>query len=229
MEPILELKNVNYSYQNKYQVIPAVREINVSFSEGKLYAIIGKSGSGKSTLLSLMAGLTLPTDGHVRYKGTPTDSFNLDQYRRENVAVIYQSFNLFPLMTCLENVCYPLELMGKSLKVAAAIASEYIEKVGLTESVHRRFPNMLSGGEQQRIAIARALASGARVILADEPTGNLDVATGKRVVQLLYNLVHQEKYTVIMVTHDTSITEIADVVMQMSDGQLDPEHVMAQG
>jgi ABC-type lipoprotein export system ATPase subunit len=218
---ILELENVNYSYQNKYQIIRAVKNIDVSFSEGKLYAIIGKSGSGKSTLLSLMGGLSLPTDGHVFYKGVPTDSFDLDQYRRENVAVIYQSFNLFPLMTCLENVCYPLELRGKSPKDAAAIASEYIEKVGLTESVHRRFPNMISGGEQQRIAIARALAGGARVILADEPTGNLDVATGKRVVRILYDLVHKEKYTVILVTHDTSITDIADVVMQMSDGQLD--------
>ena len=128
MESILELERVSYSYQNKYQTVSAVRNVNVSFSGGKLSAIIGKSGSGKSTLLSLMAGLALPTRGHVRYKGTATDKVDLDQYRRENVAVIYQSFNLFPLMTCLENVCYPLELRGKSPKDAAAVASEYISR-----------------------------------------------------------------------------------------------------
>ena len=220
MEPILELERVSFSYQNKYQTVSAVRNVNVAFSEGTLYAIIGKSGSGKSTLLSLMAGLALPTRGHVRYKGTATDSVDLDQYRRENVAVIYQSFNLFPLMTCLENVCYPMELRGSSPKEAAAVASEYIARVSLPESVHRRFPNMISGGEQQRIAIARALTSGAGVILADEPTGNLDVANGEMVVQILSDLAHKDNYTVILVTHDISIVESADVVFQMSDGQL---------
>ena len=220
MEPILELERVSFSYQNKYQTVSAVRNVNVSFSEGSLYAIIGKSGSGKTTLLSIMAGLALPTRGHVRYMGTATDEVDLDKYRRENVAVIYQSFNLFPLMTCLENVCYPMELRGSSPKDAAAVAAEYIAKVSLPESVHRRFPNMISGGEQQRIAIARALTSGARVILADEPTGNLDVANGEMVVQILSDLAHKEGYTVILVTHDVSIVEDADVVYQMSDGQL---------
>lgn len=220
MEPILELERVSFSYQNKYQTVSAVRNVNVTFSEGTLYAIIGKSGSGKTTLLSIMAGLALPTRGHVRYMGTATDEVDLDKYRRENVAVIYQSFNLFPLMTCLENVCYPMELRGSSPKEAAAVASEYIAKVSLPESVHRRFPNMISGGEQQRIAIARALTSGARVILADEPTGNLDVANGEMVVQILSDLAHKEGYTVILVTHDVSIVEDADVVYQMSDGQL---------
>ncbi len=220
MNPIIEIENVTYSYQNKYQSIPAIREVTTSFEKGKLYAIIGKSGSGKSTLLSLMAGLALPEAGEIRFQGVPTDSFDLDQYRREKVAVIYQSFNLFPLMTSLENVCYPLELKGYSPKEAAVIAAEYIKKVDLPESVHKRFPNMLSGGEQQRIAIARSLASGAQVILADEPTGNLDLATGKRIVKLLSDLVHKDQYTVIIVTHDSSIAEIADEVLQMADGRL---------
>jgi putative ABC transport system ATP-binding protein len=176
VEPILELERVSFSYQNKYQTVSAVRNVNVSFLEGTLYAIIGKSGSGKTTLLSIMAGLALPTRGHVRYMGTATDEVDLDKYRRENVAVIYQSFNLFPLMTCLENVCYPMELCGSSPKDAAAAASEYIAKVSLPESVHRRFPNMTTGGEQPRIAIPRAMPSAARVHLADAPTGHLDVA-----------------------------------------------------
>jgi putative ABC transport system ATP-binding protein len=136
--------------------------------------------------------------------------------------VVYQSFNLFPLMTCLENVCFPLELLGKSPKDAAVIAKEYIQHVNLPESVGKRFPNMISGGEKQRVGIARALASGAKIILADEPTGNLDVANGEKIVQLLCDLAHNDNYTVIIVTHDMSITQVVDDVLQMSDGYLLP-------
>lgn len=221
-EPILKLDNVCYQYRNKYNAVDAVKEVSAEFYEGKMYAIIGKSGSGKSTLLSLMAGLAIPTDGQVIYRGIATDSVDLDKYRRENVAVVYQSFNLFPLMTCLENVCFPLELLGKRPKEAALIAKEYIGHVNLPDSVYKRFPNMISGGEKQRVAIARALASGAKVILADEPTGNLDIANGEKIVQLLKDLAHKDNYTVIVVTHDMSITQTVDEVMQMTDGYLLP-------
>ncbi len=221
-EPILKLDNVSYQYSNHYQSVDAVKGVNVDFHEGKMYAIIGKSGSGKSTLLSLMAGLTLPTDGQVIYRGTPTDKVDLDKYRRQNVAVVYQSFNLFPLMTCLENVCFPLELLGKTPKEAAVIAREQIAHVNLPETVYKRFPNMISGGEKQRVAIARALASGAKIILADEPTGNLDVANGEKIVELLWHLAHDDNYLVIIVTHDLGITKVADEVMQMTDGYLKP-------
>jgi len=226
-EPILKLDNVSYQYRNQYQAVDAVKGVNAEFYEGKMYAIIGKSGSGKSTLLSLMAGLALPSEGQVVYRGTATDSVDLDKYRRQNVAVVYQSFNLFPLMTCLENVCFPLELMGKKPKEAAVTAKEYIEHVNLPDSVYKRFPNMISGGEKQRVGIARALASGAKVILADEPTGNLDIANGEKIVQLLRDLAHEDNYTVIVVTHDMSITQLADEVMQMSDGYLLP--LVAEG
>ena len=221
-EPILRLNKVCYQYSNNYQSVDAVKEVSVDFHEGKVYAVIGKSGSGKSTLLSLMAGLTLPTNGQVIYRGTPTDKVNLDRYRRENVTVVYQSFNLFPLMTCLENVCFPLELLGKSPKEAALIAREQIAHVNLPETVYKRFPNMISGGEKQRVAIARALASGAKIILADEPTGNLDVANGEKIVDLLWHLAHDDNYLVIIVTHDLGITKVADEVMQMTDGYLKP-------
>ncbi|MEN6580270.1 MAG: ABC transporter ATP-binding protein [Anaerolineaceae bacterium] len=221
-EPILRLDKVSYQYRNNYQSVDAVKDASANFFEGKLYAIIGKSGSGKSTLLSVMAGLALPTKGQVIYRGIPTDEVNLDKYRRENVTVVYQSFNLFPLMTCLENVCFPLELLGKTPKEASVIAKEQIAHVNLPETVYKRFPNMISGGEKQRVAIARALASGAKVILADEPTGNLDVANGEKIVELLWHLAHDENYLVIIVTHDLGITKIADEVMQMSDGYLKP-------
>ncbi|MEN6531750.1 MAG: ABC transporter ATP-binding protein, partial [Anaerolineaceae bacterium] len=214
-EPILRLDKVSYQYRNNYQSVDAVKDASANFFEGKLYAIIGKSGSGKSTLLSVMAGLALPTKGQVIYRGIPTDEVNLDKYRRENVTVVYQSFNLFPLMTCLENVCFPLELLGKTPKEASVIAKEQIAHVNLPETVYKRFPNMISGGEKQRVAIARALASGAKVILADEPTGNLDVANGEKIVELLWHLAHDENYLVIIVTHDLGITKIADEVMQM--------------
>jgi len=226
-EPILRLDNVCYQYRNKYQSVDAVKDATAEFHEGKTYAIIGKSGSGKSTLLSLIAGLALPTDGQVLYRGVPTDEFDLNKYRRENVAVVYQSFNLFPLMTCLENVCFPLELLGKNPKEASVIAKQFIEHVNLPETVGKRFPNMISGGEKQRVAIARALASGAKIILADEPTGNLDVANGEKIVQLLKDLAHVDNYTVIIVTHDMSITQVVDEVMQMSDGYLLP--LVAEG
>jgi len=221
-KPILRLDKVSYQYRNNYQSVDAVKDASADFFEGKLYAIIGKSGSGKSTLLSVMAGLALPTKGQVIYRGIPTDEVNLDKYRRENVTVVYQSFNLFPLMTCLENVCFPLELLGKTPKEASVIAREQIAHVNLPETVYKRFPNMISGGEKQRVAIARALASGAKVILADEPTGNLDVANGEKIVELLWHLAHDENYLVIIVTHDLGITRVADEVLQMSDGYLKP-------
>jgi putative ABC transport system ATP-binding protein len=221
-KPILRLDKVSYQYRNNYQSVDAVKDASADFFEGKLYAIIGKSGSGKSTLLSVMAGLALPTKGQVIYRGIPTDEVNLDKYRRENVTVVYQSFNLFPLMTCLENVCFPLELLGKTPKEASVIAKEQIAHVNLPETVYKRFPNMISGGEKQRVAIARALASGAKVMVADEPTGNLDVANGEKIVELLWHLAHDENYLVIIVTHDLGITKIADEVMQMTDGYLMP-------
>lgn len=221
-EPILKLEKVSYQYRNQYTAVDAVKDVSTEFYEGKMYAIIGKSGSGKSTLLSLMAGLALPSEGRVVYRGTATDSVDLDKYRRENVAVVYQSFNLFPLMTCLENVCFPLELLGMKPKEAAITAKEFIEHVNLPDSVYKRFPNMISGGEKQRVGIARALASGAKVILADEPTGNLDIANGEKIVQLLRDLAHKDNYTVIIVTHDMSITQVVDEVMRMSDGYFLP-------
>lgn len=217
---ILEMKSVSYIYKSKYQSVEAVKNVSFSFEQGKVYAIIGKSGSGKTTLLSMMAGLALPAKGDILYHGESIRSQKLEAYRRDKVAVIYQTFNLFPLMTVLENVIYPLELKGMKYAEAKAIAEKHIQSVGLEEQHYKRFPNMLSGGERQRVAIARALATGSKLLLADEPTGNLDVTNGDVVVKLLTDLAHQDNLAVVIVTHDLAIANKADVVLHMQDGAL---------
>ena len=167
---ILELKDVRYTYRTQYQQVQALKGISCSFEEGKLYAIMGKSGSGKTTLLSLMAGLDLPSEGEVLCQGVSTARMDLERYRREQAAVIYQSFRLFPLLTVAENVMFPMELRGVKPRAARARAAELIRRVSLPEAVLDRYPTMLSGGEQQRVAIARALGMETKLLFADEPT-----------------------------------------------------------
>ena len=144
----------------------------------------------------------------------------MDKYRRDNVSLIYQDFNLFPLLTVLENVMYPLQLKGQKKKDIRHLAVEKLAMTGLDESYHKRYPSMLSGGEQQRVAIARALVTGATILLADEPTGNLDTENGDNIVSILKSLAHSEGYCVIVVTHDLDIASVADEVLQLKDGKL---------
>lgn len=216
----LTAENVTYIYQGKYQKVEALKEVSCTFEEGKLYAVIGQSGSGKSTLLSILAGLGKPVRGRVLADGEDISQIGYERHRRENVSVIYQAFCLFSALTVLENVMYPMEITGKKKKEAREKAEELLRKVGLDKNLHRKFPAMLSGGEQQRAAIARALASEARTILADEPTGNLDSENGKIVLDILKTLVRQENYCVVIVTHDLDIAAQADVVYVMKDGRL---------
>lgn len=215
----ISLKNVSYSYKGKFQTVKAVNGVSYDFEAGKCYAIIGKSGSGKTTLLSLMAGLDLPTEGEVLVNGKPTAEWNRNQMRRDEVSVIYQNYNLFPLLTVQENIRYPLDLKGMPRKEAVALAKEVRGRVELPESYDKRLPAHLSGGEQQRVAIARTLAQGCKIILADEPTGNLDTATTMNVVEILRSLAHNDGCTVIIVTHDPAVAELSDVVLQMRDGK----------
>ena len=218
---ILSLDNVSYCYKNSPR--PAVADASCDFEEGTLYALIGPSGSGKSTLLSLLAGLDLPTSGDVLLDGVPIRTLDLDRYRRESVSMIFQAFQLFPLLTVTENVCFPMELVGKSPADARPEAKKLLEDVGITEDEMRRFPANLSGGQQQRVAIARSLASGAKVILADEPTGNLDVENTRLVMEILGRLASEQGRCVIVVTHDSEVADMADVVYRMTDGRLSRE------
>jgi putative ABC transport system ATP-binding protein len=222
-EDILVLDKAVYEYRNKYQTVKAVDEVSYAFTKCRFYAVVGKSGSGKTTLLSLLAGLDVPNDGNVSYMGKSTKEMDRDRYRREDVAVIYQDFNLFPLLTVAENVMYPLQLKGMNEKEAWNVATVKLCAVGLDAKFNKRFPSMLSGGEQQRVAIARALASGASVILADEPTGNLDTENGRNIIGILKDLAHNSGYCVIVVTHDLGIKADADEVLKMRDGRLVPD------
>ena len=214
----LTLQQVSYRYPGGSRY--ALDGISGTFSAGKLYAVIGPSGSGKSTLLSLMAGLDRPTEGSLQLNGSDYRSLNLDRCRRQEIAMIFQAFQLFPLLTVLENVCFPMEANGVKQKEAKAKAKELLTSVGISEEQHQRYPANLSGGEQQRVAIARALSSGAGIILADEPTGNLDTANGNQVMEILLRLAHDEGRCVIVVTHDMDIAAQADEVWRMKDGAL---------
>ena len=217
---VLELKDVRYVYQTKYQKKEALKGISGIFETGKLYAVVGRSGSGKTTLLSLMAGLDLPTSGDVICEGVSTARMDLAKYRRENAAVIYQSFRLIPLLTVAENIMYPMELMGMKAKQARKQARELAQKVNLPEELLDRFPTMLSGGEQQRVAIARALSSKPDILFADEPTGNLDSRTSDEVIGLLKMSVEKYGQTLVMITHDEEIAQIADRILVIEDGKV---------
>lgn len=217
---ILTATDVMYEYRNAYQTVKAVQGVSCAFELGKIYALVGASGSGKTTFLSLLAGLDVPAGDSICFDGKSTGEMNRDNYRLQHVSVIYQNFNLFQHLTVLENAAYPLYVRKMRREEADELAAEKLRQVGLKEDQLRRLPNMLSGGEQQRVAIARALAAGSEIILADEPTGNLDTENSENVVNILQQLAHEEDRCVIIVTHDPAVAEAADVVLRMRDGKL---------
>lgn len=221
MSKIMEAEKVGYIYQSKYQKTKALTEVSCSFEQGRVYAITGKSGSGKSTFLSLLAGLDVPTEGTLYIDGKDIREIDRDAYRMNQASVIYQAFHLFPLLTVLENVMFPMQLQHISKSEAQTRAREFLAKVGLSDSLYGKMPNMISGGEQQRVAIARAMASGGQILLADEPTGNLDSQNERVIVELLCKLAHEENYAVIVVTHNEKVAEAADMVYGMLDGALE--------
>ena len=216
--PELKLENVSYQYKQGDRKV--VDTVTCRFAGGQLNAVVGPSGSGKTTLLALLAGLDQPNQGRIQIDAEPLDALDLDQYRRERVSMIFQAIHLFPLLTALENVCFPMQLNGLPQAKILEKGQVLLASVGITEDKHKRYPANLSGGEQQRVAIARSLATGAQVLLADEPTGNLDQANGDKLLDILRELAHEQGYCVIIVTHDPSIAERCDRVWIMSDGVL---------
>ena len=216
----LTVNRMTYRYRTRGATENAVDDVSFDFEYGKVYAIVGKSGCGKTTLISNMAGLELPTAGDVIFEGQSTRVMDRYDYRREKVAVIYQNYNLFPILTVKENVLYPMQLQNVPKKERERIAGEKLEDMGLGPSYWRRFPSMLSGGEQQRVAIARALASGQKILLADEPTGNLDAENSAIVMNTFRTLAHEQGYCVVIVTHDPQIAEESDCIIRMSSGKM---------
>ena len=217
---ILKAEHLSFSYRTKYQTIHAVQDISCEFDTGKMYAVTGESGSGKTTLLSLLAGLDLPESGKVTVRGNDLSQMNRDKYRREQASVIYQAFHLFPMLTALENVMFPMELRNMKKKAAKERAKKLLLQVGLSEKIFSQFPQMMSGGEQQRVAIARALACGGNLLLADEPTGNLDTENEQHIVKLLCQQSRERNYAVIVITHNPEVARQADIILKMRDGRL---------
>ena len=214
----LKLNGVSYRYGKAAR--NALDGVSCEFRAGEVAAVVGPSGSGKTTLLSIMAGLDRPAHGEVYLGDRELGGMDMDEYRRRYVSVIFQAFHLFPLLTVLENVCFPMELNGVSEPEARERARLELERVGIAAEKHRRYPSQLSGGEQQRVAIARALSSGAQILLADEPTGNLDGENSRNIVDILTRLAHEDGYCVVIVTHDPAVAEAADTVYTMTDGVL---------
>ncbi|MEH2933162.1 MULTISPECIES: ABC transporter ATP-binding protein [Eubacteriales] len=218
---ILTAENVSYAYKTKYQTVYALREVSCTFETGKLYAIVGRSGSGKSTLLSMLSGMAMPDQGKIIVQGEELTAKKLPKHRRDNISVIYQAFNLFPQLTVLENVTFPMEIVRRERDGYTEKARTLLESVGIKENQFRKLPAQLSGGEQQRVAIARSLGSPGKIMLADEPTGNLDTENGKIVLDILKDLSYKKGYCVIIVTHDMDIAAKSDAVYHMQDGRLE--------
>ena len=214
---ILKLENVGYRYKDAPKDSYVFKNVNYEFGQGKMYAIKGKSGSGKTTLLSLITGLEKCTDGKVLYDGKDLKKMNLDTYRNTDIGIVFQSYNLVPVLNVYENVVLPVELDGD--KVDTAYIKEVIGLLGLNKKLES-LPSQLSGGQQQRVAIARALAAKPAILLADEPTGNLDSATSQDVLGLLRVTSERFHQTIVMITHNEEIAQMADRIIRIEDGKI---------
>ena len=218
---VLAAENVSYTYQSKYQKVQALKNVSCTFEAGKFYAIIGQSGSGKTTLLSMLAGLGTPSEGEIIANGKTLKEIGSERHRRENVTVIYQSFNLFPTLNILENVMYPMQISKKPTKEAKVRAKELLNSVGLGDVDPRKLPAMLSGGQQQRVAIARALATSPKILLCDEATSALDPTTTTSILNLLREINRRMGITIVIITHEMSVVESTCThVAIIDDGQL---------
>jgi len=218
MNSLLQAENLHKTFQQ----VTAVRDVSLEVTPTDFLAIIGRSGSGKTTTLHLLAGLEAPDSGRILFQGQDISHHDEDAlalWRREHVGLVFQAFHLVPTLSALENVAFPLYPTAIPGKERQQMAKNRLEQVGLGHRLHHR-PGQLSGGEQQRVAIARALANHPNLILADEPTGNLDSETGAEVMQLLRRLNREEKVAIIIITHDLEVAAAADRIVKMKDGKI---------
>lgn len=217
---ILSTHNLTKTYGTGDNVVHALTDVSLDIEEGKFVSIIGSSGSGKSTLLNLLGGLDRPTSGDVILDGKAIfemDDEALTIFRRRKIGFVFQNYNLVPILNVYENIVLPIELDGT--KIDTAYVDKIMDVLGLSEK-KLSMPNQLSGGQQQRVAIARALIHKPKVLLCDEPTGNLDSQSGKEVLRLLRELQSEDRQTIIMVTHDGNIADQADRIVRIEDGQI---------
>ena len=226
---MIELKDLGMSYTLESGTLNVLKGVDVFIGDGETVAIVGPSGSGKTTLLLLLAGLELPQQGDIKLDGISLSELSSDELadvRRDNLGIIFQSFHLVPSLTALGNVTLPLEIAGK--ENAKQRATELLDKVGLAQRMDH-YPSQLSGGEQQRVAIARALVHAPKMVLADEPTGNLDINTGAKIIELLFALNADAGSTLVLVTHDEAIARRCQRVLRLQDGKLveDESHVLS--
>jgi len=224
-ETVLAVSGVTRTFAQGGSRLEVIHDASFAIRRGEMVALVGPSGSGKSTLLMVMAGLERPDAGSVNVAGQDLgrlDEDALARFRGRNVGIVFQSFHLIPTMTALENVAVPLELAGNP--DAAARAAQELNSVGLGDRLHH-YPTQLSGGEQQRVALARALAPDPAILVADEPTGNLDEATGKQIVDLLFTKHSERGMTLVLVTHDTALAQRCDRVVRLRSGRIDVHSV----
>ena len=218
----LELNELNKFYLEGGEKREVLRNVSLKLQEGQIVALLGRSGSGKSTLLNLLAGIDQPSSGSIRIAKTRLNELDEHQrtlFRRKNIGFVFQSFNLIPTLTVEENLLLPMELNGESAKIAKARVAELMQELGLEDRLES-FPDRLSGGEQQRVAIARALIHDPNLVLADEPTGNLDRQTGEQALRLFRALIRKAGKTMIVATHSSDVLGIADRVISLEEGKL---------
>lgn len=218
--PVVDVMSLGKTVDNGGEPLTILQDISFSVMPGETVAIVGASGSGKSTLLGLLAGLDVPTAGEIRLDGVSLAALDEDDRARQRgklLGFVFQSFQLLPSLNALENVMLPLELAGS--KMAGGAARDWLERVGLEHRL-KHYPKHLSGGEQQRVALARAFVANPRLILADEPTGNLDAATGQQIIDLMFDLNTKQGTTLILVTHDEAIAARCGRVLRIQSGRL---------
>lgn len=220
--PLITLNDIHLTLMSDAGPVNILRGIDLTVNDGETVGVIGPSGSGKSTLMSIMAGLETPSSGTVVISNERLNDMSEDQlalFRRHNVGIVFQSFHLVPTMTALENVAIPLELAGN--RQAFEMAEQKLATVGLQDRL-THYPGQLSGGEQQRVALARAVCTEPKILLADEPTGNLDGETGKAIMDLMFQLNEEHQSTMVLITHDPNLAARCDRIVEMADGKIVP-------
>ncbi|EDU36869.1 ABC transporter [Clostridium sporogenes] len=217
MNAVLEFKNVNYSYKDGGKELVILDSVDFNFEGGKFYTILGASGSGKTTALSLASALDSPKSGEILYEGKDIKKIGLTNYRNQYIGIVFQAYNLINYMTGIQNIITAMEITKNEISDKKQKAYELIEKVGLTRGEGDRSVLNLSGGQQQRVAVARALSTNAKIILADEPTGNLDSKTSIDIIKLFQKLAHEDNKCIIMVTHSLEIASMSDIIINLDN------------